>query len=67
MSRKILLNVGPYESRAAIIEDGKLCELMYEIEDDEKIVGCIYKGRVANVVSGTQRLSLTLAYTKTPI
>ena len=44
MSRKILLNVGPYESRAAIIEDGKLCELMYEIEDDEKIVGCIYKG-----------------------
>lgn len=54
MSRKILLNVGPYESRAAIIEDGKLCELMYEIEDDEKIVGCIYKGRVANVVSGTQ-------------
>lgn len=54
MSRKILVNIGPYESRAAVIENGKLCELMYEIQDSEKIVGCVYKGRVANVVSGTQ-------------
>ena len=54
MSRKILVNIGPYESRAAIIEDGRLCELMYEVADDEKIVGCIIKGRVANIVPGTQ-------------
>jgi ribonuclease G len=27
---------------------------MYEIQDSEKIVGCIFKGRVANVVAGTQ-------------
>lgn len=54
MNRKILVNIGPYESRAAIIEDGKLVELMYEIQDSEKIVGCIYKGRVAKVISGTQ-------------
>jgi ribonuclease G len=54
LSRKILLNVGPYESRGAILENGKLSELLYEIQDSEKIVGCIYKGRVANVVAGTQ-------------
>ncbi len=48
------MNIGPYESRAAIIENGKLVELLYEIQDSEKIVGCIYKGRVANIVSGTQ-------------
>lgn len=54
MSRKILLNIGPYESRGAIMENGKLTELLYEIQDSEKIVGCIYKGRVANVVAGTQ-------------
>lgn len=29
-------------------------ELIYEISDSEKIVGCIFKGRVANIVSGTQ-------------
>lgn len=54
MSRKILVNIGPYESRAAIIEDGRLCELLYEVPDDEKLVGCIIKGRVANIVPGTQ-------------
>ncbi|MDD3147407.1 MAG: Rne/Rng family ribonuclease [Candidatus Riflebacteria bacterium] len=54
MNRKILVNIGPYESRAAIVENGKLVELLYEIQDSEKIVGCIYKGRVANVVAGTQ-------------
>jgi len=54
LSRKILLNIGPYESRGAILENGKLSELLYEIQDSEKIVGCIYKGRVANVVAGTQ-------------
>jgi ribonuclease G len=54
MAKKILLNVGPLESRAAIVEDGKLCELIYEISNDEKVVGCIYKGRVSNVIAGTQ-------------
>lgn len=54
MNRKILVNIGPFESRAAIVENGKLMELLFEIPDSEKIVGCIYKGRVANVVAGTQ-------------
>ncbi len=54
MNRKILVNIGPYESRAAIVENGKLVELLYEIQDSEKIVGCVFKGRVANVVAGTQ-------------
>ena len=54
MNRKILINIGPYESRAAIIENGKLVDLLYEIQDSEKIVGCIYKGKVANIIKGTQ-------------
>ena len=54
MKRKILVNIGLDESRAAVVENGKLVELFYEIQDSEKIVGCIYKGRVANVVAGTQ-------------
>lgn len=54
MTKKILLNMGPLESRAAIIENGELSELMYEISNDEKVVGCIYKGTVSNVIAGTQ-------------
>lgn len=54
MSKKLLINIGPYESRAALLENGNLIEILYEIQDSEKIVGCIYKGRVANIVKGTQ-------------
>ena len=54
MSRKILVTIGPYESKAAIIDNDVLVELLYEIVDSQKIVGCIYKGRVANIVKGTQ-------------
>jgi ribonuclease G len=54
VSKKILVNIGSYESRAAIVEDDQLVEILYEIQDSEKIVGCIFKGRVANIVKGTQ-------------
>ena len=54
MSRTIIVNCGPYETRAAILEDGKAYELFFEIPDSEKIVGCIFKGRVAVINPGTQ-------------
>jgi len=54
VSRKIIVNCGPYETRAAILDNDQPYELFYEVPDSEKIVGCIFKGRVANVVPGTQ-------------
>ncbi|HOY65832.1 MAG TPA: Rne/Rng family ribonuclease [Candidatus Ozemobacteraceae bacterium] len=54
MSRRILINSGPYETRAALLEDGKVVEVFHEIPDSEKIVGCIFKGRVSNILPGTQ-------------
>jgi len=54
LSRKIIVNIGVYETRAAIIDDGLPVELFFEIKDSEKIVGCIFKGRVSNIVPGTQ-------------
>ncbi|NLI79496.1 MAG: Rne/Rng family ribonuclease [Candidatus Riflebacteria bacterium] len=54
MARKIIVNIGPYETRAVIVEDDHPVELLYEIKDSEKIVGHIYKGRVSNIVPGTQ-------------
>ncbi|MFZ2961362.1 MAG: Rne/Rng family ribonuclease [Candidatus Ozemobacteraceae bacterium] len=64
MSRKIVVNCGPYETRAAIIDDGQVFELFYEIPDSEKIVGCIFKGRVANVVPGTQSAFVDIGLAK---
>lgn len=54
MAKRILINSGPYETRAALLEEGHLVEVFHEIPDSEKIVGCIFKGRVSNILPGTQ-------------
>ncbi len=54
MAKRILINSGPYETRAALLEDGHVVEVFHEIPDSEKIVGCIFKGRVSNILPGTQ-------------
>lgn len=51
---KIIINVTEYESRIAILEEGKLVELLVERPENERIVGNIYKGRVSSVLPGLQ-------------
>ena len=48
--REILVNVDDRETRIAVIEEGRLIEL--HVEREERVVGSIYKGRVANVLPG---------------
>ncbi|MHB1459746.1 MAG: Rne/Rng family ribonuclease [Armatimonadota bacterium] len=50
MKKEIIVNVGARETRLALLEDGKIMEL--HVEREERIVGSIYKGRVANVLPG---------------
>ncbi len=50
----ILINVLPHETRAAIIECGRLAELHVERTAHRGLVGNIYKGRVARVLPGIQ-------------
>jgi ribonuclease G len=49
-NKEIIVNVGERETRIAVTEDGKLVEL--HIERSERVVGSIYKCRVANVLQG---------------
>lgn len=49
-NKEIVVNVEPRETRIALIENQKLMEL--RIERDERVVGSIYKGKVANVLPG---------------
>lgn len=51
---EIVVNVQLHERRVAIMEDGKLVELMIERADQRRIVGNIYKAIVENVVPGLQ-------------
>lgn len=50
MSKEIIVNVDTRETRVALVESGKLVEL--SIEREERVVGSIYKCKVANVLAG---------------
>src|SRR6266478_2013156 len=50
MAKEIIVNVGERETRIAVIEESKLVEL--HIERAERVVGSLYKCRVANVLAG---------------
>lgn len=52
VKNEILVNCSPEETRVALVENGKLIELLVERSESEKIVGNIYKGRVENVLPG---------------
>ena len=54
MNKKIIADIGPLESRIALLEDEKLVEVHVERRGRERLVGNIYKGRVANVLPGMQ-------------
>ena len=52
--KEIVVDVGINETRLALLEDKELVELYIERKNNKRIVGNIYKGRVANVLPGMQ-------------
>jgi len=52
--REILINVRPYEKRIAILEDGRLSEIIYERPESTRLIGNVYKGVVNAVLPGLQ-------------
>src|SRR5213078_4832232 len=54
VKREILINATLRETRIAILEDGKLVELLVDRPDNRRMVGDIYLGRVDAVLPGIQ-------------
>jgi len=52
--REIIVNVEKLETRVAVMEKGRLEEYMVEHPDDERLVGCIFRGRVQNLQDDLQ-------------
>jgi ribonuclease G len=50
ITKEIVVNVSPRETRIAVLENGRLVEL--HVEREERVVGSVFKGRVANVLPG---------------
>ncbi|MDG9729972.1 ribonuclease G [Ignatzschineria sp. RMDPL8A] len=54
MNNEILINITPKETRAAVITDGTLQEILIEREEKRGLVGNIYKGVVVRVLPGME-------------
>jgi len=54
MSKEILADVDRDQIRIGVLEDRQLVEFYVEKTHDERVIGNIYKGRVANVLPGIQ-------------
>ncbi len=52
MKKEIIINSTVAEARIAIVEDERLVEIFVERPEKERMVGDIYKGRVAKVLPG---------------
>jgi ribonuclease G len=54
ISEEILINVTPWETRVAVVENGVLQEILVERERKRGLVGNIYKGQVCRVLPGME-------------
>ena len=54
MSTEIVVNSENLETRAAVLEDGKLVEVHYERNVSRRLAGNIYLGKVVRVLPGMQ-------------
>jgi ribonuclease G len=54
LSKQIIINALPFETRIALIEGGALTEFYIERAQEKGIVGNIYKGRIVRVLPGMQ-------------
>lgn len=64
MDKEILVNVTPEETRMALLEGERLAELLLERNSGGGPVGCIYKGRIKNVLPGMQAVFVDIGRDK---
>ncbi len=65
MSRELLVNVTPRESRAAVVEDGVLQEVFIERANRRGLISNIYTGRVTRVLPGMQAAFIDIGLDRT--
>jgi len=62
MHKEIFINESMGETRIAIQEDGHLVEVYIEKQDNHRMVGNVYKGKVENVLPGMQAAFVDVGY-----
>lgn len=58
------MNITPYETRVALLENGRVVEFFVERERERGLVGNIYMGRVQRVLPGMQAAFINIGFGK---
>jgi ribonuclease G len=64
VKREIIINHGPLQTRAALLEDGTLVEFFLEPAGRSSLAGNIYKGKVVRVLPGMQAAFVAIGLEK---
>ena len=64
MVSEIIVDVGLNEKRVVLLEDKELVEIFIERNDTQRLVGNIYRGRVASVLPGMQAAFVDIGHEK---
>jgi len=65
MNAELIINVAPWETRVALLENGSVVEFYIERVAERGYVGNIYKGRVARVLPGMQAAFVDIGLERT--
>lgn len=65
--KKLYIDRGITQSRAAVYKDGRIEELYVENHDDESITGNVYKGRIENIIPGLNAAFVNIGTSKNAI
>jgi len=65
LANELIINYRPYETRVALLENGKLAELYIERKNSIDILGNIYKGKVVRVLPGIQAAFVNIGLERT--
>lgn len=64
VKREIVVNAEKLETRVAVVEDGRVEEFQVEYPEHERLVGCIFKGRVQNLENDLQAAFIDIGLKK---
>ncbi|MGL4307501.1 Rne/Rng family ribonuclease [Cetobacterium sp. SF1] len=62
--KQIIINMDKFQTRGAILENGKVSEIFIERDGEGSINGNIYKGKVANVLPGMESAFVNMGLEK---
>ena len=62
--KQVLLSNSEFFNQAAILQEGKLIDYLFELNNNQKVVGNIYKGKVINILPGMQAAFVDIGLNK---